>query len=291
MRRMEHTKKKAKTAELSHFQWEAIGRYRTKFSDYELPTVSIVIPTLNCAQSVNLTLETVLTQDYPDFEVIIVDGGSQDRTLELIKGYHNDRLKVFSISNQDRYEMLNKGILQSSGQYVCFLFPGDFYIHHDTLRYMMSVALENDLPDLVYCGTLIRDGKKDVKILFRELTLHLLQRGNQPTSLQSCWFKHDVFKEVGKFNTDYTLRGGFDLFCRFMRARNLRFKSAYRILTDYDLRLVTRGMVLRHFWETLVTVQKYFGIWTTFLWLFRQKDVSRFFRLWLRSVRIAILGK
>lgn len=291
IRHMEHSKKKTKHPELSKFQWEEIGRYRTKFNDYEFPSVSVVIPTMNCAQSVNLTLESVLSQQYPDFEVIVVDGGSQDRTLELINGIHDQRIKVFSITNPNRYEMLNKGILQSSNQYVCFLFPGDFYIHQDTLRYMMSIALENDLPHLVYCGTLIRDGKNDVKILFRELTVKLLQRGNQPTSLQSCWFRSEVFKEIGKFNPDYTMRGGFDLLCRFMKARNLKFTSTFRVLTDYDLRFVTRRMVLQHFWETLITVQKYYGIWKTILWLFRQKDISRFFRLWWRSVKVAVLGR
>lgn len=288
---MEHLKKKNKPAELSQFQWDKIGLYRTKYSDYEFPSVSIIIPTSNSALSINITLESVLSQEYPYFEVLVVDGGSEDRTLELVKGFKDSRVKVFCITGHERYEMLNKGLSQASGQYVCFLFPGDFYTHHDTLRYMMSKAIENNLPDLIYCGTLIRDGKSSAKILFRELTVKRLQRGNQPTSLQSCWFKIEVFKEIGKFDSDYVLRGGFDLFCRFLRARHLRHVSTYRILTDYDLRLVTRSMVLRHFWETLMTVQKYYGLWITVLWLFRQNDISRFFRLWWRSVRIAVLGR
>lgn len=288
---MEHLKKKNKHSELSQFQWDKITRYRTKFSDYELPSVSVIIPTYQCAQTINITIESILSQDYPDFEVLVVDGGSQDRTLELVSGWKDLRIKVFSITSHERYEMLNKGLSQATGRYVCFLFPGDFYIHHDTLRYMMSVALDNNLPDLVYCGTLIRDGKSAAKILFRELTVKKLQRGNQPTSLQSCWFKREIFKEIGKFNPEYVLRGGFDLFCRFLAVKHFRYVSVYRILTDYDLRLVTRSMVLRHFWETLVTVQKHYGLWIAFLWIFRQRDIARFFRLWLRSVRIAILGR
>ena len=291
IRTMEHVKKMGKTRELSEFQWDKFSHYRTKFSDYEFPPLSIILPTLNCAQSVTLTLESILSQDYPDFEVIIIEGGSEDRTLEIIKGFRDERIKIFSVSSHARYEMLNKGISQMSGQYVCFMFPGDFYIHHDTLRFMMSIALEHALPDLVYCGTLIRDGRNEVKILYRELNDKMLQRGNQPTSLQSCWFKKNVFKEIGKFNPDYTLRGGFDLLCRFVKTRSLRHASAYRVLTDYDLRQVSRRMVLRHFWETFLTVFKYYGLWSAVVWLFRQKDTSRFFKLWLRSFRVAFLGR
>lgn len=288
---MEHAKKKGKSPELSQFQWDKFSHYRTKYSDYQFPSISIVLPTLNCSQSVNLTLDSILAQDYPGIEVVVVDGGSEDRTLEIIKGFRDDRIKIFSVSSHARYEMLNKGISQATGQYICFLFPGDFYIHNDTLRYMMSVALENELPHLVYCGTLIRDGRREVKILFRGLNDRSLQRGNQPTSLQSCWFRKEVFQEIGKFDPNYTLRGGFDLFCRFAKTRNLRHCSTYRILTDYDLRLVSRGMILRHFWETLLTVFKYYGLLAAFLWLFRQKDTSRFFRLWFRSFRVAFLGR
>ncbi len=291
IRSMEHSKKKGKTPELSQFHWEKFTRYRTKFSDHEFPSVSVIIPTFNSAPSVGFTLESVLCQEYPDFEIIIIDGGSDDRTLELIKGFHDERIKIFSVSSHSRYEMLNKGITQMSGQYACFLFPGDFYIHHDTLRYMMSIALENELPQLVYCGTLIRDGKSEPKTLYRTLNDRLLKRGQQPTSLQSCWFKQDVFKEIGKFDPDYTLRGGFDLLCRFLKNRGLRHNSSYRILTDYDLRFVTRGMVVRHFWETFNTVRKYYGLWTAFLWVFKQKDTTRFFTLWLRSCRVAFLGR
>lgn len=288
---MEHGRKKSKTPEDSQFKWEKITSLEAKFNDYELPSVTVIIPTFNSSQSVKITLESVLSQEYPDFEVIIVDGGSQDRTLELIRGIHDPRIITYSIHSNNRYEMLNKGLLHATGLYVCFLFPGDFYIHPKTLRYMMSVVIEKEYPDLAYCGTLIRDGRSTVKILFRDLSLKRLHRGNQPTSLQSCWFRREVFKTIGKFSSEYTIRGGFDLFCRFLQTPHLRHVSTYRVLTDYDLRLVTKHMVIRHFWETFRTIQQRFGPWVCFLWLFRQKDTGRLFKHWVRSVRVALVGR
>lgn len=268
-----------------------LSRFEDKYNDYEFPKVSIVIPVYNCAQSIATTIESLLIQDYPDYEVVIVDGGSTDRTLEVIKGYKSDKIHIYSTSAYARYEMLNKGISQSSGTYVNFLFPGDFYIYKETLKHMMSVALDHDRPSLVYCGTLLRDGKTEVKVLHRHLSLKLLRKGQQPTSLQSIWFKSETFRELGKFNTSLHLRGGYEMMCRFCLHKGLRSVSTNRVFTDYDLRWVTKRLVIRHFWETLRTIHKYFGSWDAVRWFFFQKDTLRFVKLWFRSVKVAFLGR
>ena len=89
-----------------------------KYHDYEFPFVSVIIPVYNNAQSISATLESVLEQDYPLFEVVVVDGGSSDRTLEIVKSYHDDRIHIYTVSGYERYEMLNKGITQAKGRYL-----------------------------------------------------------------------------------------------------------------------------------------------------------------------------
>jgi glycosyltransferase involved in cell wall biosynthesis len=268
-----------------------ISQYEVKYHDYEYPRVSIVIPIYNCQQDVIPTLKSILTQVYPDFEVVIVDGGSTDRTLEVIKALRDDRIHIYSVSSRQRYEMINKGISQSTGAYINILVPGDFYLCSDTLKHMMSIALDHDKPHLVFCGTLLRDGRSEVKILYRHLSLKQLRRGQQPTSLQSVWFRADTFREIGKFNASLSLRGGYDLLCRFALHKNLRAASTNRILTDYNLRWVTKREVITHFFETFHIVLKYFGIATLIHWLFVQKDAMRFLKLWYRGFKLAFLGK
>jgi len=280
-----------KKGEKEEYSWNQLTQIEDKYHDYEYPKVSIVIPTYQSEEKIAITIDSVLIQDYPDLEIIIVDAGSTDRTLEVIKNYRDDRITLYSVSEYHRYEMLNKGISQSMGLYINFLFPGDFYIHRETLRFMMSLALDHDQPHMVYCGTLIRDGRKEAKILFRKLSLANLRKGLQPTSLQSCWFRSDTFKKIGKFNRKYALRGGFDLMCRFCLDETLRFADTNRVHTDYDLRLVTRRMVTSHCVETLKTIYHYFGTLTTLKWLVTQKDTFRYLKLWLRNVKIAFLGR
>lgn len=283
-----------KSEEIIHTVFPLLGdtlaHFEAKYKEAELPKISIIIPTCNNAPLISITLDSVLTQDYPSFEVIIVDS-STDRTLEIIKDYHSDKIRILSVDQCPHYEMLNKGLSQASGSYINCLFPGDFYIYRETLKYMMSLALEHNLPQLVFCGTLLRDGETEAKLLYRGLSLDLLRRGQQPTSLQACWFRTDALQQIGKFNPNYSLRGGYELLCRFCLDKNFQFASAKRVLTDYDLRSVTRQMVLTHFWETLTTIYHYFGLWDTLWWILFQKDTRRFVKLWLKSLKVAFSGR
>ncbi|MGA8163928.1 MAG: glycosyltransferase [Waddliaceae bacterium] len=283
---MTRTSKKQRAKEREG-KWKELLERETPYQDYQFPVLSIIIPTRNNSEKISLTIDSVLSQRYPIFEIIIVDAGSTDRTLEVVRNYRDERMHIYSVSGFERYEMLNKGITQAKGEYVNCLFPGDFYIRQGSLLHMMELALDNDKPHLVYCGTLIRDGKSEPKILLRPLTLKLLKKGLQPTSLQSCWFRTDMLRKLGKFDTDYRLRGGFELMCRFCLHQNLREASTNWILTDYDLRLVTREMIIRHFLETFKTIYRHFGLFTTIRWLFIQKDFSRIIRTWVRGFKAA----
>lgn len=264
--------------------------FKKKYNDYEYPRVSVVIPCYNAFEKVTFTLESVLSQIYPDYEVILIDAGSDDRTLQAIHNYREERIRIYSVSAYQRYEMLNRGISLATGEYINFLFPGDYYTHVLATQLMMELAMAHNKAGLVYCGTFLRDGKKDPKLLFREISPDLLRKGQQPTSLQSCWFRRDIFKTLGKFNSNYRLRGGFEFFCRFMQHPELKHAALFRVLTDYDLRRVTRGMIFNHFFESFKTIKAYFGLWSAVRWFFLQKDLSRLLLAWFRQLKTAFFG-
>jgi len=270
------------------FDWKNVYG-KGDVAELELPKVSVIIPTYQSAEKIGTTLESLVAQDYPDFEVIVIDAGSQDRTLEIVKGMRNTRIQVYTVTGYQRYEMLNKGISLATGTYIGFLFPGDYYLSLFTLRWIMNLAVQQQRPPMVYCGTLLRDGKSEVKVLYRPLDIKLLRHGQQPSSLQSCWFHQAVFAQIGKFDTRYAMRGGFELLCRFVNS-GLTAHSLYRVLTDYDLRASSRHMLLQHFVETGHIVRRYFGWWAYLSWLFRQHDTRRIFNSWARSIKIAFIG-
>lgn len=263
----------------------------TSYQDYELPLVSVVIPTFNCAQLIFETLESVLAQNYPALEVVIIDAGSEDRTLEVIKGFQSEKVSLYCVSTFQRYEMLNKGISQSNGTYVNFLFPGDILIARDTVKNMMNLALEHQEPNIIYCGTVIRDSRKeDTSILFRSFSAKSLKHGLQPTGLQACWFRRELFSTIGKFNITYTLRGGFDFFCRVVNQKSIRTVAINRVYLDSEVRVITKEDVYIHFKENGRAIWNNFGIGAFFIWLVTQKDTKRLIQLWMKSLRRAFFG-
>lgn len=271
--------------------WDKLLGEEEKLSDELSPKVSIIIPTFNNAQRIGLTIESLLKQRYPDFEILVIDAGSMDRTLEIVKSFHDERISLCSVTGYNRYEMVNKGISLANGLYINILFPGDYYIHVYTLMTMMQLGFKHSFPSLLYCGCLIREARRDVKVLYRPLDIQLLKMGQQPTSLQSFWIKGDLFNELGKFNSHLTLRGGYDLLCRFMLTKNPSFASTSSVLTDYDLRGVTRQMVVRHFLETFSVLKRHFGWWDALRWLYRQNEVSRYCRLLGKSLKVTLFGR
>lgn len=264
--------------------------YSVSLETKSWPTVTVIIPTFNCSQSLSMTLDSLISQNYPHIEILAIDASSSDRTVEILHSYEG-KIKLSSVPSYNVYQMINQGILMAQGDYINVIFPGDFYIHPHALMDMMQAAYHQNFPELIYCGTLLREGRAPLKFLFRPFSIDLLKRGQQPTCLQGCWFRKEIFKQIGIFRTDFQMRGGFDLLCRISFRPEMRVLGIKRALIDYDLRWVLSGMVVRHFWETGKTLYRYFGLWATAKWLYNQKNGRRFFKLWLRRIHVAFLGK
>lgn len=160
-----------------------------------LPLATIVIPTFNCSQSLSLTLDSIISQNYTRYEIIVIDAGSTDRTIDLVHSYRIPHQLVCAAS-YDIYRMINLGIAASKGEYLNVLFPGDFYIHPGSLLQMMNLAFQENYPELVYCGTLLRDHRTEVKFLFRPLDLPLLKRGSSRQVCRLVGLKENSFKKL-----------------------------------------------------------------------------------------------
>lgn len=259
----------------------------SEYFDYLYPKVSIVIPTFNSSQNIAKTLRHVLNESYPDFEVILVDAGSSDKTLEIVNSFFDPRIRICSVTTYQLYEMMNKGISLATGEYINFLSPGDYYLSVNTIKTIMDLAVEHDKPHLVYGASLLRHGISEPRVIKRDLSAKLLQKGLQPSAVQSMWFHKDLFRIIGKFKTKYKLRGELDLFCRFVLSPGLQAVATNHVMIDFELKPLKLKYVIIHFKETFSVVIHHFGFWKAFKWLFIQKDTVRILKLWLQGVRSA----
>lgn len=170
----------------------------------------------NC-ETIQQTLNSVLSQAYPTVEYIVIDGGSTDGTLKILD-LHKSKLDVY-ISEPDGgiYDALNKGILHSTGDIVGFLHADDLFESSDILE---KIANAFDIPgvEAVY-GDLVYVRKNDTSKIIRywkscAFNEKLLHKGWMPPH-PTLYIKRSVYERLGMFNTSYLIAADYDLVLRF----------------------------------------------------------------------------
>ena len=114
-----------------------------------LPLVTVIVPSYNYLRYIDKCLESVINQDYPNIEIIVIDDGSTDGSVEYLKGL-GGLIKVIQQKNQGVSIARNHGLLESKGEFIAFLDADDFW---DTSKIskQMDMVLSTDV-DLVYSG-------------------------------------------------------------------------------------------------------------------------------------------
>lgn len=129
-----------------------------------MPKVSVIIPTYNNAKYIDKSINSVLSQTYKDFEIIIVDDGSSDNTKEVLKQY-NGKIKYYYQENKGVSFARNKGIRESSGEYIAFLDSDDVWFPNKIE--IQILILEKDEKVGLVCSlvTTIDNGGKPLGII------------------------------------------------------------------------------------------------------------------------------
>ena len=189
--------------------------------------ISIITSVYNNQETIAEAIDSVLSQTYPNIEYIIVDGGSTDNTVNIIKSYQ-DRLDTF-ISEPDKgiYDGLNKGINLATGDVICFLHSDDLY-SDNTIIEQVAKAFINSNVDSVY-GDLTYVNKNDSSKVVRfwksgGFTLKKLQYGWMPPH-PTFFVKRSSYQQYGLFDTSFKIAADYDLM--------LRFLGKYKISTHY----------------------------------------------------------
>ncbi len=195
----------------------------------DFPKISIVTPSFNQAEFLEETIQSILGQGYPNLEYIIIDGGSTDGSLEIIKKY--ERHLHFWCSEPDggQYDAINKGFSHSTGEILAWLNSDDMYFPW-TLRTVSSIM--SDLPQVEWLTTLkpgIWDrhgfclGFREVSGYSREAFLDgnfLPSRGC--IQQESTFWRRSIWEKAGGYvSTTYKLASDFDLWSRFYLHSNL----------------------------------------------------------------------
>lgn len=113
-----------------------------------LPTVSVIIPSFNHAKYIRECVESVLSQSYPNIEIVVVDDGSTDESVEILKGYGN-RIRLIRQSRSRQARARNIGMKESSGEWIAFLDSDDRYLPGRIESAVKAVLIDPEI-DLIW---------------------------------------------------------------------------------------------------------------------------------------------
>ncbi|MEH2061528.1 MAG: glycosyltransferase [Nostoc sp.] len=117
-----------------------------------LPKISVIIPAYNCEKTINQTIKSVLNQTFTDLELIVINDGSQDSTLEVTTQIQDSRIQVFSYANAGGNVSRNRGLHRAVGEFVSFLDADDLWTP-DKLQSQLKALQENATAKVAYSWT------------------------------------------------------------------------------------------------------------------------------------------
>ena len=125
-----------------------------------MPKLSVIVPAYNVAEYIEDCISIILKQDYGDYEVIIIDDGSTDKTKQLCDEFTDPHVKVIHKENGGLSDARNTGILNANGDYLVFLDSDDFWIYSNTLSILAEI-IDKHHPDCIVFDHLTCTNKEE----------------------------------------------------------------------------------------------------------------------------------
>lgn len=219
----------------------------------ELPLVSIITAVYNGNTTIEETIKSVINQNYPNFEYLVIDGGSTDRTVETLKIY--DDAIDYWVSEPDKgvYDALNKGIDLAKGEWLYFLGADDQLFDKNVLQIFFSKPHDTKLVygNVLRASSGLYDGPSSRwKILYRNLCQ------------QGTFYHRDLFIALEKFDPKYPILADWFFNLRAFAGKNTKPIFIDSIVALYsDAGMSTVNVDNAFFKDREKNIRKLFGLW------------------------------
>ncbi len=172
----------------------------------ESPLFSIITTTFNASSTIEACILKVQEQGFADYEHLIIDGDSNDTTVDIVKRLEVKfkNIKLYSQKDKGVYDAMNKGVHFALGEWFFFLGSDDFFYSKDVLKNIAEVIKKNSSIQIVYGNVWFErlqrfyDGRFSVDKILKHNICH-----------QSVFYQKDLFKQIGLFNLNYTLHADY----------------------------------------------------------------------------------
>lgn len=185
------------------------------------PLLSVITASYNSDKTIEKTIESLLNQNYSNFEYIIIDGGSNDKTLDIIKKYESifkeKKINYTWLSEKDSgiYNAWNKGLKFSKGKWISFLGSDDVYLDSALKKYAEKIS-QNEDADFIHSKVkLINDDK--IKFIVSDRWVWKNFKREMKIAHVGSFHNKKYFKKYGKYDEKYKIVGDYEL---LLRAQN-----------------------------------------------------------------------
>jgi len=207
----------------------------------EQPLVSIVTPSFNHVKYIEATMQSVLIQDYPRIEYIVVDGGSNDGTVDVIKKYVDKLAWWVSEKDKGQTDAINKGFARATGSILAWINSDDTY---EPGAVAAAVKYLQDHPEvgMVYgdCNFINESGKAIGKFNSAQTDYRLLRQGYVHIPQQTMFFRAELWEQVGPLDPSFYFAMDYDLWTRIAARSQIQYVPQ----TWANFRLHTSGKTI-----------------------------------------------
>lgn len=189
--------------------------------------ISIITVCYNSEKTIKQTIDSVVSQKIKEIEHIIIDGGSSDKTLSIIKKNFSSIQKIISEPDKGIYDAMNKGIQNASGEIIGFLNSDDFFSNENVLSGVLKQFNENPSIRACYSDLIYVDRCDELKNIRYWKSSKFI-----PGSFSRAWCPphptffayRSVYEEFGNFNLSYHLASDNDIMMRFLEVHKINVK-------------------------------------------------------------------
>lgn len=189
-----------------------------------MPKVSIVTPSFNQVDYLESTIQSVLNQAYAPIEYFIIDGGSTDGSVEIIKAYQDKLAGWVSEPDKGQTDAINKGFAMASGEIIAWLNSDDTY-QPDAVAQAVAYLEEHPHVGLVYGDAqyIDKDGAVIGRFPAAQTSLPRLRRGYVHIPQQAAFFRKSLWDQIGPLDSNFFFAMDYDLWVRLAGISDIQY--------------------------------------------------------------------
>ena len=208
--------------------------------------ISIITVCLNSEKTISDTINSVNSQTYKNIEHIFIDGGSRDKTLEILKKNPNKNKKIYIKKNYGIYKSMNFGILKSTGDIIQILNSDDIYFSNNKIEEVVKVIKKKPRND-IYMGDVIYFNHNNFYNFSRYFKADSEKIKNMHIGLMpphpASFIRRQVYNECGFYKDDFQIAADFEYFYRIIYIKKKKFKFLRNIVVN----MRTGGISTKYF--------------------------------------------